>query len=141
MTLGYTTGVFDMFHIGHLNILRRSKSLCDELIVGVSTDKLVRTEKEVSVIIPFEERAEIVKSINYVNKVVEQTSYDKVEAWKRLRFDVMFVGDDWKGTKKWLTLEEEFAMLNVRIEYLPYTRHTSSTKLRKVVENKYRGIL
>ena len=97
MTLGYTTGVFDMFHIGHLNILRRSKSLCDELIVGVSTDKLVRTEKEVSVIIPIEERAEIVKSINYVNKVVEQTSYDKVEAWKRLRFDVMFVGDDWKG--------------------------------------------
>jgi glycerol-3-phosphate cytidylyltransferase len=141
VTLGYTTGVFDMFHIGHLNILRRSKSLCDELIVGVSTDKLVRSEKKVSVIIPFEERAEIVKSINYVNKVVEQTSYDKLEAWKRLRFDVMFVGDDWKGTKKWLTLEEEFAMLNVRIEYLPYTRHTSSIKLRKVVEDKYRGIL
>ena len=98
--VGYTTGVFDMFHVGHLNILRKAKEQCDYLIVGVSTDELVREYKNKTPIIPFEERSEIVRSIDCVDKVIPQVNRDKYEAWKELKFDVMFVGDDWKGTEK-----------------------------------------
>ena len=96
---GYTTGVFDLFHIGHLNLLRRASENCDRLIVGVTSDDLVRY-KHKNAVIPFEERIEIVKSIIYVDEVVAQTSMDKFEAWKRLGFDVMFVGSDWKGHER-----------------------------------------
>ncbi len=130
--IGYTTGVFDLFHIGHLNILKQAKEQCDYLIVGVSTDKLVEYKNKKAVI-PHDERMEIVKSICYVDKVVPQQNMNKYEAWEKYCFDVMFVGSDWKGTDKWNELEKQFKSHNVDILYFPYTQTTSSTKLRKVI--------
>ena len=128
--IGYTTGVFDMFHIGHLNILRRASERCDRLIVGVTTDDLSESRKGKRPIIPQDERMEIVRSIRYVDSVVEQASMDKIQAWHDHHFDVMFVGDDWQGTTAWNQLERQFALVGARIEYFPYTAHTSSTALR-----------
>ena len=130
MKVGYTTGVYDLFHIGHLNILKRAKMHCDFLIVGVTTDELCKARKNKYPVIPYDERVEIVKSIRYVDEVVPQTSMDKLKAWNQWRFDVMFVGGDWKGTDMWNKLEEQFSQLGVEIVYFPYTQHTSSTKLR-----------
>ena len=129
--VGYTTGVFDMFHIGHLNILRRAKEQCDYLIVGVSTDELVQEYKNKTPIIPFEERAEIVQSIDCVDEVIVQENRDKFLAWKNLKFDVMFVGDDWKGKPLFMEVEAEFKKVGVDVVYFPYTRDTSSTILRQ----------
>lgn len=129
--VGYTTGVFDMFHIGHLNILRRAKEQCDYLIVGVSTDELVKEYKNKTPIIPFEERAEIVRSIDCVDRVIAQENRDKYEAWGELKFDVMFVGDDWKGKPLFMKVEEEFKKVGVDVVYFPYTKDTSSTILRE----------
>ena len=129
--VGYTTGVFDMFHIGHLNILRRAKEQCDYLIVGVSTDELVKEYKNKTPIIPFEERAEIVQSIDCVDRVIAQENRDKYEAWRELKFDVMFVGDDWKGKPLFMKLEEEFKKVGVDVVYFPYKKDTSSTILRE----------
>lgn len=131
--VGYTTGVFDLFHIGHLNILKRAKENCDYLIVGVTVDELV-SYKGKKAFIPFEERAAIVEAIKYVDKVVPQTSMDKMEAWKNLKFNRMFVGDDWKGTDVWNRWEEEFAKVGVDIVYFPYTKQTSSTELREALK-------
>lgn len=132
--IGYTTGVFDLFHVGHLNILKRAKEQCDYLIVGVSTDELVIQYKNKKPIIPYNERAEIVSELRYVDKVVTQTNRDKFLAWRNLDFDVLFVGDDWKGTPEWIRFEEEFNNVGVEIVYLPYTQGTSSTKLREVID-------
>ncbi|ETI61514.1 adenylyltransferase/cytidyltransferase family protein [Marinomonas profundimaris] len=132
--IGYTTGVFDLFHIGHLNVLKRAKLECDYLIVGVSTDELCMEAKNKKPIIPFQERMEIVEAIKFVDEVVPQVNYDKEEAWNNLKFDKMFVGDDWKGTDKWNKIEEDFKKLNVEIHYFSYTAHTSSTKLREILE-------
>lgn len=129
--VGYTTGVFDMFHIGHLNILRRAKEQCDYLIVGVSTDELVKEYKNKTPIIPFEERAEIVQSIDCVDRVIAQENRDKYAAWRELKFDVMFVGDDWKGKPLFMKVEEEFKKVGVDVVYFPYTKDTSSTILRE----------
>lgn len=129
--VGYTTGVFDMFHIGHLNILRRAKEKCDYLIVGVSTDELVMEYKNKTPIIPFEERAEIVRSIDCVDRVIAQENRDKYAAWRELKFDVMFVGDDWKGKPLFMKVEEEFKKVGVDVVYFPYTKDTSSTILRE----------
>ena len=129
--VGYTTGVFDMFHIGHLNILRRAKEKCDYLIVGVSTDELVMEYKNKTPIIPFEERAEIVRSIDCVDRVIAQENRDKYAAWRELKFDVMFVGDDWKGKPLFMKVEEEFKKVGVDVFYFPYTKDTSSTILRE----------
>ena len=129
--VGYTTGVFDMFHIGHLNIIKRAKEQCDYLIVGVSTDELVKEYKNKKPIIPFYERCEIVKALEYVDKVVAQENRDKFWAWKKLNFDVMFVGDDWKGKSLFVEIEEEFKKVGVDIVYFPYTKDTSSTILRE----------
>lgn len=128
-TIGYTTGVFDMFHVGHLNILRCAKSLCDYLIVGVSTDELVEY-KNSECIIPFDQRVEIVRAIRYVDAVVPQVSMDKMEAWKKLKFDVIFVGDDWFGTEKWDNYERDFKEVGVSVVYFPYTSGISSTELK-----------
>lgn len=132
--IGYTTGVFDLFHIGHLNLLRNAKSMCDELIVGVTTDDLV-AYKNKRAVIPFEERIEIVRSIQYVDAAVPQESMDKMEAWKRYAFDLMFVGDDWKNTPKWEEFERQFSAVGVRIVYFPYTKGTSSTLINQVLLN------
>lgn len=130
--VGYTTGVFDLFHIGHLNILRKAKEQCEYLIVGVTTDELVSYKNKKSVI-PFEERIEIVRAIKYVDEAVPQESMNKMDAWDRLHFDVMFVGDDWKGTEKWLKYEEQFQKVGVDIVYFPYTKGVSSTLLNQVL--------
>ncbi|MEW6990883.1 adenylyltransferase/cytidyltransferase family protein [Colwelliaceae bacterium 6441] len=132
--IGYTTGVFDLFHIGHLNVLKRAKLECDYLIVGVTSDELSMSAKKKQPIIPFSERMEIVEAIKFVDEVVPQVNYDKTEAWNNLKFDRMFVGDDWKGTEKWIQIEKEFAEFGVEILYFPYTSHTSSTKLREVLD-------
>lgn len=131
--IGYTTGVFDLFHIGHLNILKRAKDYCDYLIVGVTTDELA-LYKNANVYIPFKERFEIVSSIRYVDKVVPQKNMDKIEAFKELDFDVVFVGDDWKGTAKWIKIENELKLEGVDVVYFPYTKTISSTKLRLILE-------
>lgn len=136
--IGYTTGVYDMFHIGHLNILKKAKSQCDYLIVGVTTDELV-LYKNKSAIIPHKERMEIVESIKYVDKVVPQENMDKMGAWKKYKFDVMFVGSDWKGTTKWNDFERQFREVDVDIVYFPYTQGTSSTKLRDVLDKIMKG--
>ena len=130
--VGYTTGVYDLFHIGHLNLLRRAKAQCDYLIVGVTVDELV-AYKHKQAVIPFEERIEIVQAIQYVDKAVPQTSMDKMAAWEEHRFDVMFVGDDWKGTEKWNAYEKAFKEVGVDIVYFPYTKSTSSTLLNEVL--------
>ena len=131
MVIGYTTGVYDMFHIGHLNILRRAKEQCDFLIVGVSTDELVQRDKNKSPIIPFEERCQIIDSIKYVDKVVPQYDKNKIEAWEKYKFNKMFVGSDWKGTDVWNYFEEQFSALGVEIIYLEHTDGISSSILRE----------
>ena len=133
MIVGYTTGVFDMFHIGHLNILRRAKEQCDYLIVGVSTDELVEHDKNKTPIIPFENRCAIVESIKYVDCVVPQVDKNKLAAWENLKFNKMFVGSDWQGTPQWQKFEAQFAPLGVEIVYLPHTDGISSTILRKKI--------
>ena len=118
MIVGYTTGVYDMFHIGHLNILKRAKEQCDYLIVGVSTDELVQHDKNKTPIIPFADRCAIVESIKYVDQVVAQENKNKYEAWEKFHFNKMFVGSDWKGTPQWGGYEKQFSPLGVEIVYL-----------------------
>ena len=135
MTIGYTTGVYDLFHIGHLNLLKNAKGLCDKLIVGVALDEIV-TYKARKVIIPFKERIEIVRSIKYVDVAIPQESIDveyKFEMWKKLHFDVIFAGDDWYGVERWRNLEEKFKTVGVKVVYFPYTKETSSTLINKTL--------
>ena len=131
--IGYTTGVYDMFHIGHLNILKRAKEQCDYLIVGVSTDELVEQYKHKLPVIPFEERLEIIKAIKYVDKVVPQTTMDKYEAWKKLNYNVIFHGDDWKNSSMYNEMEEKLKKENVDFVYFPYTKGISSTILKEKI--------
>ena len=132
----YTTGVFDMFHIGHLNILKRAKEQCEYLIVGVSTDEVVKTYKNKCPIIPFEERMEIVASIRYVDKVVPQTSMNKMEAYNELHFDALFHGSDWKGSDMYNQIINEFEQVGVDVVFLPHTDGISSTLIRERKENR-----
>lgn len=132
MVIGYTSGVYDLFHVGHLNLLRNAKGMCDKLVVGVTTDELVMYKNKKAVI-PHTERMEIVRSMKYVDSVVPQEDMDKFEMWKKLKFDVMFVGDDWYSSPKWDELEEKFKEVGVRIVYFPYTKGTSSTLLNEVL--------
>lgn len=131
--IGYTTGVFDLFHIGHLNILKLAKEQCDYLIVGVSTDELVLDYKGKTPIIPYHERIAIIESIRYVDKVVPQLTLDKCVAWESLKFNVIFHGDDWKGTRVYNEFEERLKKVDVDIVYFPYTKGTSSTLLGDVL--------
>lgn len=135
MVIGYTTGVYDMFHIGHLNLIRRAKEQCDYLIVGVSTDELVEKEKHKVPVIPYEERVAIVSALKYVDEVVVQRDKNKLSAWQKYHFQKMFVGSDWKGTDQWRKYEEEFAPLGVEIVYLSYTNGISSTKLTEFLKS------
>lgn len=125
--IGYTTGVFDLFHIGHLNILKRAKEQCDYLVVGVSTDELVQQYKHKTPLIPFEERKQIVEAIRYVDQVVPQTSMDKRDAWEILHYDVIFHGDDWKGSSLYDDVEQKLREVGVDLVFLPHTDGTSST--------------
>ena len=134
--IGYTTGVFDMFHIGHLNILRRAKEQCDFLIVGVSDDDLVYSYKKKHPIVPVEDRMEILSSIRFVDQVVKQTSMDKFKAWEKLKFNVMFHGDDWKGSNLYNEIEEKLKAVNVDTIYLPHTDGISTTIITEIIKRK-----
>ncbi|WP_285036426.1 adenylyltransferase/cytidyltransferase family protein [Plantibacter sp. ME-Dv--P-095] len=131
--VGYAAGAFDLFHVGHLNILRHAKSACDYLIAGVVSDELLRTRKRIEPIVPLTERLEIVRHIGFVDEAVEETWDDKLQAWDALRFDIFFKGDDWRGTAEGLRLEAEFAKVGVEVVYFPYTMSTSSTALRRAL--------
>ena len=132
--IGYTTGVFDLFHIGHLNIIKRAKEQCEHLIVGVSTDELVKEYKNKYPIIPFEERKEIIESLKYVDEVVPQTTMDKYAAWENLHYEALFHGDDWKNSDMYNKYLEEFEGTGVEFVFLPHTEGTSSTMLTEVLQ-------
>lgn len=134
MIIGYTTGVYDLFHIGHLNLLKNAKGMCDKLIVGVTVDELVSYKGKHSMI-PFEDRIEIVRSIKYVDAAVPQYDMDKLKACKKLGATMLFVGDDWYGTDKWKEYEKEFEKEGVKIVYFPYTKGVSSTKINKALHD------
>ena len=132
MIVGYTTGVFDLFHVGHVSLLKSARAICDKLIVGVTIDELVMY-KHKRAVIPFDERMTVVQSCRYVDVVVPQDSMDKKNAWDRYKFDVMFVGDDWFQNEKWKDFEKEFGVLGVKIIYMPYTKGTSSTLINETL--------
>ncbi len=133
MIIGYTTGVYDLFHIGHLNLMKNAKGMCDKLIVGVTVDELV-AYKGKKAMIPFEDRIEIVRSIKYVDAAVPQYDMNKLEACKKLGAQFLFVGDDWYGTEKWKAYEKEFESEGIKIIYFPYTKGISSTQITKALE-------
>ncbi|CAO1654256.1 adenylyltransferase/cytidyltransferase family protein [Salinibacterium sp. NSLL150] len=132
--IGYAAGAYDLFHVGHLNILKRAKEECDYLIAGVVSDEMLEQTKKLRPTVPLEERLEIVRSICYVDEAVAETVPDKLEMWRRLQFTTFFKGDDWRGTEKGLKLEREFAAVGVEVVYFPYTANTSSTGLRRALE-------
>jgi glycerol-3-phosphate cytidylyltransferase len=133
--IGYTTGVYDLFHIGHLNLIKRAKELCDYLIVGVNTDELVQSYKGKTPIIPYEQRLEIVSAIKYVDEAIAQTDLDKLKAWHVLKFDALFQGDDWMGHPRYIKTEADLKTVNADMIFLPYTKDISTTilieKIRK----------
>lgn len=131
--VGYVPGAYDMFHVGHLNILRRARQDCDILIAGVVTDETVVQAKGKPPVVPLAERLEIVSAISFVDRAVTDLSTDKRVMWDMLRFDVLFKGDDWKGTEKGIRLESTMASVGVTVVYFPYTAHTSSTALRALI--------
>ncbi len=133
MQLGYTCGVYDLFHIGHLNLLKNAKGLCDKLIVGVTVDELV-AYKHKKAVIPFSERIEIVRNIKFVDAAIPQENIDKYEMWKKLHFDILFVGDDWYDTPSWKEMEKRFEEVGVRVVYFPYTKTISSTIIRDTLK-------
>jgi glycerol-3-phosphate cytidylyltransferase len=134
--IGYTTGVFDLFHIGHLNILKNAKSQCDELIVGITTDALCLQLKNKMPIIPFEERCEIVRALRVVDRVVAQDAIDEMRDHSLYDFKKIFKGTDWKGSEKWNRLEYQFAAKGVQVVYFEYTMSTSSTMIRSILEQQ-----
>lgn len=129
--IGFTAGTFDMFHIGHLNLLRNAKSRCDYLIVGVNSDQLVEEYKHKKAVVPLEERMEIVRALRCVDEVMRIDTLDKVVSWKKKHYDLLFIGDDWKGDERWKRTEEEMLQYGVKVVYLPYTEGTNSTLLRE----------
>ena len=131
--IGYAAGAFDLFHVGHLNILRRAREQCDYLIAGVVSDEMLELTKGRAPIIPLSERLEIVRHIKFVDDAVAEVVPDKLETWRSLRFDVFFKGDDWRGTREGKRLEREFAEVGVEVIYFPYTLSTSSTQLRRAL--------
>lgn len=130
--IGYTTGVYDLFHIGHLNLIKNASKLCDKLIIGVTSDELV-SYKNKKAIIPHDERMEIVRNIKGVDVVIPQNDMDKFKMWKKLKFNIMFVGDDWYESEKWKEYESKFNKVGVKIIYFPYTKGTSSTLINEVL--------
>jgi glycerol-3-phosphate cytidylyltransferase len=132
--VGYAPGVYDLFHIGHLTLLARASALCDRLVAGVVSDELAALAKGRTPVIPLEERLEIVRHIRFVDEAVAETVPEKLGMWQQVRFDVIFKGNDWKGTPKGDKLERDMASVGVEVVYLPYTIHTSSTILREALD-------
>ena len=137
--VGYAAGAFDLFHVGHLNILRHAKESCDFLVAGVVSDEMLRQVKGIQPIVPTDERAEIVRSISFVDSVHVENTPDKLDAWRSVGFTHFFKGDDWRGTEKGLKLERDFAEVGVEVVYFPYTAHTSSTHLRRALDQVLRA--
>ena len=133
--VGYTTGVFDLFHIGHLNIIKKAKSMCDYLIVGVSTDENVFSYKHRLPVIPYSQRAEIIRSLKYVDEVVPQENMDKLAAWEKLHFNRIFHGDDWKNTDLYIKTKEGLEARGVEVIYFPYTKSVSTTEIKNAIVN------
>lgn len=134
--IGYTTGVFDMFHIGHLNILKRAKEQCDYLIVAVSSDDVVENYKHKTPIIPLEHRMEIVGAIKYVDKVVVQKNMDKLIAWRKYHYDILFHGDDWKNSDMYNEIEFKLNEVGAKVVFLPHTPGISTTILTEIIHKK-----
>lgn len=132
--VGYAAGAYDLFHIGHLNLLRNAKEHCDVLVAGVVSDEMFERAKGRRPVIPLAERAEIVRHIDYVDRVYVEEGPDKLDVWRDLRFDVFFKGDDWRGTPRGEDLERRFAEVGVEVVYFPYTTTTSSTQVRRALE-------
>jgi glycerol-3-phosphate cytidylyltransferase len=132
--IGYAAGAFDLFHVGHLNLLRHAKQQCDILIAGVVSDEMLREVKGIQSVIPTAERAEIVRHISFVDDVHVEMSPSKMDAWRDVQFTHFFKGDDWRGTEKGLRLEREFGEVGVEVVYFPYTAHTSSSALRRALD-------
>ncbi|QTV80206.1 adenylyltransferase/cytidyltransferase family protein [Microbacterium sp. NIBRBAC000506063] len=132
--IGYAAGAFDMFHVGHLNLLRHAKENCDLLIAGVVSDEMLRVSKGIETVIPTAERVEIVRAIGFVDDVHVETVPSKLDTWREVGFTHFFKGDDWRGTEKGRMLEREFATVGVEVVYFPYTAHTSSTRLRTALD-------
>jgi glycerol-3-phosphate cytidylyltransferase len=135
--IGYTTGVFDMFHIGHLHLLKKARNNCDYLIVGVSSDELVEYYKKKKPIIPFEHRIEIVSSLSIVDEVLVQSHRDKIKSYHDINFDIMFVGDDWKGDPLFVSVESELQKFGAKIQYFEYTKNVSSTRFTEILQEIY----
>ncbi|GAU69256.1 glycerol-3-phosphate cytidylyltransferase [Streptomyces sp. NBRC 110611] len=133
--VGYAPGVYDLFHVGHLNILRHARSRCDYLVAGVVSDEMARRAKGRTPVVPLTERLEIIRSIRFVDAAFVETVPDKLDTWRQVRFDVLFKGDDWRGTAKGDKLERDFATVGVEVRYFPYTVHTSSSLLRKALDS------
>jgi glycerol-3-phosphate cytidylyltransferase len=131
--VGYAPGAYDLFHIGHLNLLRHAAQHCDVLIAGVVSDEMLELAKGRRPIVPLAERLEIVRSVRFVDRVHAEVVPDKLDTWRAVGFDVIFKGDDWRGTPKGDRLEADFATVGVRVHYFPYTVHTSSTMLRRTL--------
>lgn len=139
--VGYAAGAFDLFHVGHLNILRHARERCDRLVAGVVSDEMLRAVKGIEPVIPTAERAEIVRSLVFVDDVYIETQPSKLDAWRDVQFTHFFKGDDWRGTEKGLALERELATVGVEVVYFPYTAHTSSTVLRRALDALTRNSL
>jgi glycerol-3-phosphate cytidylyltransferase len=131
--IGYAPGAYDLFHIGHLNILKHAAENCDRLIAGVVSDEMLLRSKGRSPVIPLAERMEIVRNLRFVDEVHAEVVPDKIDTWREVGFDVIFKGDDWRGTPKGDKLERDFGAVGVRVHYFPYTMHTSSSILRKAL--------
>lgn len=136
LVTGYVPGAWDMFHVGHLNILLRARKQCDRLLVGVVTDEVLESVKGKAPVLPLAERMEMVSALDIVDEVVTDFSSDKTSAWRRNRFDILFKGDDWRGTAKGDRLESQMSEVGVRVCYFPYTAHTSSTALRTLLAER-----
>lgn len=134
MNIGYAAGAFDLFHIGHLNILRQAKAHCDYLIAGVVSDERLIQTKGRAPVVPLAERMEIVSHISYVDQVYAESLPDKLQVWEELGFNTFFKGDDWKGTPRGQDLEDRFGQVGVKVIYFPYTQQTSSSQLRAALE-------
>jgi glycerol-3-phosphate cytidylyltransferase len=139
LRIGYAAGAFDLFHVGHLNILKHAKSHCDYLIAGVVSDEMLQLTKGLTPFIPLAERLEIVSHISYVDEARAEVLPDKLDTWRDVGFTVFFKGDDWRGTEKGIRLEREFAKVGVEVVYFPYTIVTSSTQLRRALDAMIAG--
>ncbi|PPF85575.1 cytidyltransferase [Subtercola sp. Z020] len=132
--IGYAAGAYDLFHVGHLNLLKHAKDRCDYLIAGVVSDEMLELNKGIRPVVPLAERLEIVNHIDYVDEARAEVLSDKLDTWRDVQFDIFFKGDDWRGTEKGHRLETEFAKVGVEVVYFPYTMHTSSTRLRQALD-------